>query len=208
MGVNDMVDEPELARLVGAHSLAGEHHVERRLCSHQPRQPLRPARARQQTEHHLGQRKLRLGTRACHTRMARERHLEAAAHARAVDRGDHGQLARRDAVHDPLPCSRQLSRLLRARARGKHLDVRARDEVVRLGRDDDGRAHGGVALDGVEGGLELGHQLLIERVHLLPLRVEPQVRDRVHHVHAHISAGRRRRRSASWQLPARPRHHA
>ena len=53
--VDDLVDQADLERLVGADRIAAHDHLERLLRAHHARQPLRPARAGQEAELHLGQ---------------------------------------------------------------------------------------------------------------------------------------------------------
>jgi hypothetical protein len=67
---------------------------------------------------------------------ARERQLGAAAQADAVDRGDRRHVSRFDAQVDLLPLTNERLGLRLVLERGDRLDVRARDEAVRLAARD------------------------------------------------------------------------
>ena len=83
---DELVDDAELLRLFGRDMTARDDHLHRRLRADQPRQPLRPAAARQDADQHLGQ--ADLGARHRDAVMAGERDLEPAAQRIAVDRRD------------------------------------------------------------------------------------------------------------------------
>ena len=105
--MHHLVDEPHLQRALRANAPAGEDHVERGLQPNAARQTLRAAQARDEAELHLGRGERRLGMVGADAIATGERHLEPAAEAGAVNRGDdrHAERSRRsssilpDAAH-------------------------------------------------------------------------------------------------------------
>jgi hypothetical protein len=84
--MHELVDQADLQRLLGAHILAGENHVERTLQPDRLWQSLRSAGAGNQAKLHFGERKDGLRMFRSNAIRARERRFETATEARAVDR--------------------------------------------------------------------------------------------------------------------------
>ena len=88
LALDDAVDQADGEGVLGAESACRDvHHLQRLLDAGDARQPLRPARARQQAELDLGNAELRVGHGD--PIVGAERDLEPAAERRAVDRRDH-----------------------------------------------------------------------------------------------------------------------
>ena len=85
---HDLVDQAHLQARLARHVLARRHHLQRLLRPHDARQPLRAAGAGQQAE--IDFRQAAAGGGHGHAVVTGERHFQAAAQRRAVDRGDHG----------------------------------------------------------------------------------------------------------------------
>ena len=125
----EFVDEAHFEALLRAHMLPGRHHFERLFRADDARQALRAARARQKAEVHFRQSAFRRRHR--HPVVAGQRHFQAAAQRRAVDRGDDG--FRRVLDHGlRVEEARALRRL------AEFGDVGARDEGLALADQHDG----------------------------------------------------------------------
>ena len=85
--VGDLVDQPVGERLGAADVATRRHHLERHRHADEAGEPLRAAGPGQEPEVHLRETELRRRQR--HPVVRAQRHLEAAAERRAVDRGDH-----------------------------------------------------------------------------------------------------------------------
>ena len=92
VAVRQAIDQRRLREHRRRDGLAAQDHVQRGLDANQPREPLRPAGSRQETELDLGQAELRVLVH--HTVMATERELETAA-KREPRHGRHDRLRRR-----------------------------------------------------------------------------------------------------------------
>ena len=98
--VDDELDEPPRLRGLGRDALARHDQPARATRRDQPRRALRAAAAGKQPEVHLGKAELRIARRD--PEVARERDLEPAAEAVAVDRGDDRHRRALDQVGDRL----------------------------------------------------------------------------------------------------------
>ena len=141
LGGTSSSTRPRRSALAPALALAREDHVERRAQADEPGQPLAATGAGNETELHLGETELGLRVVGGDAVVTGERELETGSEAGAVDGGDDG---RRKGVSTRLTHllaleAEPLGRALRGE-RGELLDVGARDEVVGLARDEDGRA--------------------------------------------------------------------
>src|SRR5205823_12228581 len=85
------VDQPAVERLLCADGVARRTHFERSFDSRDARQPLRPTRAGQKPELHLGRAELRARVR--YPIVAAERHLQASAKRGPMDRRNDGLAA-------------------------------------------------------------------------------------------------------------------
>ena len=161
--MHHLVDETHLQRALRADVPAGENHVERRLQPDPARQPLRAAHARDEAELHFRKRERRLRMVGADAVAAGERHLEPAAEAGAVNRGDDGnaQLSRRSSRAWPV-------RLIAPHRRPTDLeelfDVGAGDEAVGFAGDQHEPLNERVVLDSPECVFEFAARLDAQRV--------------------------------------------
>ncbi len=175
----DLVDEARGQRLRGSKRPARQDQVEGRREPDETRQPLRAARPRQQAQHHLRQPDRRLRGIGRHTVAARERELCAAAETGTVDRRHDRHPRGRDPVEDSLAGTRERLGLLGRAQAPELLDVRTRDEAVRLPAADDDRLHGSVVLRLAQQLGERGDHPLRQDVQLLPRHVDREHEDAV-----------------------------
>ncbi len=148
--MDQLVDDAQTERLLGAFDLAREDDVERRAGADQPGEPLAAARPRENTELHLGEAELGPGMIGRHAVPASEGELEPAAEARAVDPdGDRLGEARHPAQHF-LALGREPLGFRGGGEPDELLDVGPGDEVFGLPREEGDGPHGGVVLQRVE----------------------------------------------------------
>jgi hypothetical protein len=180
-GRHQLVHQPQTERLGAALALAGEDQAERRARADEPGQPLAAAGARDEAQLHLGEPELGLGMIGGDTIVARERQLEAAAQAGAVDRGDDRLGQRLHPAHHLLPLEAQpLRRALGSEPR-ELLDVGTGDEVVGLARDEHRGPDGRVVPQPDEQRLELHLDRVAQLVDRLAGEIESDDRDAVFH---------------------------
>ena len=155
--------------------VAGHHEQLRAAGADEAGQALGAARARDDAHVHFGQADAcALGSEA---NVARERHLEAAAQAEAVDSGDDGNAALLDAGVQAVALDAAM-----VRAHDVHLDLAldvatgAEGLAVAAGQHDD--ADLGILLVRVEQVVQVVHDVLIDGVQLL----RPVQRDDAHAV--------------------------
>src|SRR5262249_55061084 len=138
VALDDLVDQTEPLRLFAADGIAPDDHRQRLVDADEPRQSLRPAGTRDETELDLGLAEPRRLHRD--TPVTRHRHFEPATERGAVNGGDD----RLRAALDDLLHLRQRRLLRRLAELG---DVGAGDERAPGARDDDG------GCSGITGGL-------------------------------------------------------
>mmetsp|Transcript_27649 Transcript_27649/g.60951 ORF Transcript_27649/g.60951 Transcript_27649/m.60951 type:complete len:213 (+) Transcript_27649:1433-2071(+) len=132
-GVHHQVHQTHLFRLVGAHVLPREHHVQRGLDANQLRQVVCASHAGHEAQLHLGQSEHGLGRGGGDAVVAVHGPLEPAAQRRAVDRRHEGDLGLvLQVLEEGVRLHRHLFQLRLVLHGFKHVDVRPRDEVVRL----------------------------------------------------------------------------
>ena len=121
VALHDLVDQPEVQRLLGRNRLAACDQVERALHPDQTRQALRAVGAGEQAQLHLRQAELRSGNRAA--KMTGKRQLQPAAQREAVDRRDdrlgHGVEVPGEHRQRREPHRRWLAKLRDVRAAGE-----------------------------------------------------------------------------------------
>ena len=123
--MHQFVHEANLQRLLGAHILPRENHVERGLQSHATRQTLRATRARNQTELHFGEREHRLRCVGSNAIRASERELESTAEAGALNRHHNRHAPLLDARHHRVAKGARILRILRRLELKELIDIRA-----------------------------------------------------------------------------------
>jgi hypothetical protein len=178
-GVHQLVHEPHLQRLPRADVPPREDHVEGALEPDEPRQPLRPAPARNDPELHLGEREHRLRVIRGDAVAAGERGLETRAEAGAVDRGDDRNAQRVEAREQRLAAAAQRFGIGRAHDREELVDVRAGDPRVGLPREEHHAAQRRIRLDAPEELAELRAQGGGDLVHGLAGKIDRDERDAV-----------------------------
>jgi hypothetical protein len=165
--MHHLVHQPDLERLLGAHVLAGEDHVERGLETHALGQALRAARAGDESDLHLGEREDGLGRVGGDAIGAGQRELESAAQAGTVDGDDDRDAPLLDAVEHRVPEGARLRRVRRDLELEELVDVGAGDEVALLAGDEYRTDDAGVLLDPVDVRRELvddGRRELVDRL--------------------------------------------
>ncbi len=140
----------------------GEQQVEGAGQADQARQPRGAAEAGQDAEQHLGQSDLGARLLARDPRIARQRQLDAAAQAHAVDGRDRGHPQRREPPVDRVRAAHQGPHLLGVGERGDGVDVGAGDERAALAAAQHHPAHVRVGLDRRQRRLEGGDGGLVD----------------------------------------------
>ncbi len=176
LAFDEPVDQPAVERVFGRDRISRRAHLQGLAHAGDARQPLRPARARQQAELHFRRAELRGRNRDAI--VAGKRNLEPAAERRAVDRGDHRLGASLDDV-DHLRQHRLFERLGCAELR----NVGAGEERLALAGDHD-RVHAVVSFRLLDRGGQSLPNSCAERVHRRIVRQDDQ--------HIAMLAGRNR----------------
>ena len=140
IAVHQFVDQAQPSRFAGLDRVAREHHFQRLLCAHHPRQALGAARTRQHAEFDF--RQAQQGVFDRHPVGAGQRQFQAAAEGRAVN-GGHRGLGKGVQPRDE---GAQIGGLLARQIKG--LDVGPGDEGAPA-TDDDHRLNALVLLGGV-----------------------------------------------------------
>src|SRR5579859_5788933 len=172
---HDLVDDAQRLRLGGLDRLAAEHEVERLLPADEPRETLRAAGPRQETEGHLGKTDA-VRPFGGHSDVAAQSDLQAAAEAVPVHRDD-DDLRRPLELRDDLVGVDDEHELLLRVGRREPLHVRAgAEEALRAAADDD-RLHAHVEARLVDGRRQVRHEASVVRVRRRA--IEDDVTDRV-----------------------------
>ena len=177
--MNELVDQPELQRLLRADVLPGENQIERVGEADLARESLRPARAGNQSQLHFGQAEDCLRMIGGDAIPTRERRLESSAEAGAVDCGDDRNPEVLDGVEQHLTIATQSFRIGCCLEGEKLLDVGAGDPDVGLAADENRGLDGRVALEATDQRHELVLYRAIELVHRLVRQIERDDRDAV-----------------------------
>ena len=147
--MHHLVHQAKLQRLLRAHGLAGEDHLQRGLQPDQRRQALRAAGARDDAELHFGERNRRLRAVGRDAPVTGKRQLGAATEAAAVDCANH-RLALFDGGKIGMTGAACCLGILSGTKTEECLDVGTGDEIAALAAEDHGGTDRGVALDGLE----------------------------------------------------------
>ena len=201
--MDELIDDPEPEGLLRPLHLAGEDDVERGARADEPRQPLAATGRGQDAELHLGEPELGLGVIGRHPVMARQGELEAAAQAGPVDADGDRLREARHALQQLLTVRDEALGFGGARERDELLDVGARDEVVRLAREERHGPHRALALERFERREEVGFQRARDFVDRFALHVERDDRDPVGQLPAECGS-RHQRRSRTMAKPMPP----
>src|ERR1700733_597958 len=102
------IDQPDAMRFLRRDHLSRQHHLHGKAFAHQPRQPLRPAVPRNNSELHLGLPELRIIARETHG--AGERQFASAAKCKSVHAGNHRLAQILDQIEHALATLRILFR--------------------------------------------------------------------------------------------------
>ena len=147
-----LVDEPDAIGLLRADHLAGQDELQGAALADQPRQPLRSAAARNESQRDFGLAEFRVLHRDPDG--AGHRRLAAAAERKAIDGRDHRLAEILDEIEHLLSEAAGLFGLERADMR-ELADVGAGDERLVAGAGQDDAAHRGVVPRILEGGPQI-----------------------------------------------------
>src|SRR5580704_6742718 len=170
---NDLVDKPDTMGLLRADHLSGQYELERPALADQPRQPLRSAAARKQSERDLRLAELRTVHRDPDG--ARHRGLAAAAERKAVDGRDHRLAEILDEIEHRLAEAARPFCVDRSRMR-ELANVGTGDEGFVAGSSQDDATHGRVVACVLESGPQVLPRRCIQSVEQLR-PVDRHVRD-------------------------------
>src|SRR5258706_1164214 len=145
--MHHLIDQSQVECFLGADLLPGENHVERIGQSDSARQPLRSARAGNQSQLDLGQAEHRSGMICGDAIMTGERRLESAAETSSVYRRDDWNAKLLDRIEKHLPIPAQSFGVARGPELEKLLDIGAGDPHVGFAAHKHRRVHSGVALE-------------------------------------------------------------
>ena len=145
--MHELVHEPHLVCLLRTHVAAREDHVEPELQADQSRQALRAAGARHQAELDFGQGQHGLRVIGGDAIATRQRRLQPAAKARAVNRGHDRYLQRLEAGEQLLAAATQRLRVCGALQGEKFIDVGTREPRIALAADENDALDRTIALD-------------------------------------------------------------
>ena len=145
--VHELVDQPDLERLLRADVLPRQDHVQRCLQPDGAWQPLRASRTGEQADLHLRKREDCLRVVGRDAPCAGQGRFESAAEARAVYGGDNGCAKGFEPVEQRVTLATHRFRLRGGLPFEELLDVGAGDERVRLATDQDSGADGRVGLE-------------------------------------------------------------
>ena len=151
-GRNDLVDQPDAIGLLRADHLSGQNELQGAALADQPRQSLRSAAARNESERDFGLAELRGLHRDPDG--AGHRRLAAAAERKAIDGRDHRLAEILDEIEHLLPEAAGLLCLERRDMR-ELADVGAGDERLVAGAGQDDAAHRSIVSRILEGGPQI-----------------------------------------------------
>ena len=132
---HNRIEQPPLQSMRGIHDGAGQQHLQRRLRTHQPRQPLRPTGTGIDTQ--IDFRHAQPGSGGRDAVMTGQGELERAADDIAGHGGDHRLGRILDFLERFLKDARHPDRIVRRRQLLKQVHVRAGAEMIRAARNDD-----------------------------------------------------------------------
>ena len=197
---DEPIRETGPVRRPGLQRASGEDEREPAEDPGPPRQPPRASESGQDSQAHLGQPQHRTVVVGDDEEVARERGLEPAAQTGTTDRG-HGPAGEIvDAVDERLALAGPCLRLGGRRERCDQGDVRARDEVAGLGRQEHDTVRP-LALDPVDRGGHRRQPCLVDEIHA---RVRPVHHDREDALPALFDADRAARPRRTWPRSRRP----